>query len=319
MAFWDAVWQKGYYWGPLAIVLVAEHLILTYFYKRPSSLSRLVWLNSDSSRTDAANFAVFYLLIGRIVTFVRWIFLSGLAYMGLLYLHRNFPHSGLLSDIVPHEGVLGVLCWLLLLDISVYSAHVALHKIPFLWRFDRLHHAATEFNIITGTRVTLAEKFLTDIFILAIMTIVFGIPGSAVTMSVLFIRKFVDIVQHSDLPWDYGPLGYVFASPRYHRLYHSSHTSEIDANYADIFVIWDYLFRTVAPRWHVDPTAADRCELGLCERAETDNVNRTLPALVRESLVRYAYMLVRPVARAARNRMQAMRTRSGSPPGGEQP
>lgn len=228
-------------------LLVAEHLLLTYRYGKTSSLSRLPTMRTSSSRTDGAYFAFYYLIIGRVAGFLYW-FLPGIAYMPLLYVYRNYSFDGLFSGLMPTGGVLAIVVWLLMLNLASYCAHVAHHKIPFLWRFHRRHHAATEFNIVTGTRVSLAEKFVNDIFTLVFPSMIFGIARPGTMMAVLFIRKFIDIVQHSDLPWDYGPLGYVFARPRYHRLHHSRHEADHDANYADIFPVWDYLFRTVVPR-----------------------------------------------------------------------
>lgn len=302
MVSWDVVIQKGYYWGPLVFLLIAEHFLLTYRYKKPSSLSRLLTMKTASSRTDGTFFILYYWLFGWIHTALRWLVLPGIAYAGLLWVTKNVEWSGMLQDVVPKTGILGVVCWVILLDIAVYSAHVAMHKVSLFWRFHRLHHSATEFNILTGMRISLAEKFTYDIFIIGIMSILFGIPSSAVTLGVLFVRKFIDIIQHSDLPWDYGPFRFVFCSPRYHRMHHSSEAEDHDANYGDIFVFWDYLFGTVAPRWRRDRTIADKVGLGLCSAEETADVNRSLPALMRETAIHHAWIGARWATRPIRER-----------------
>jgi len=299
---WEIALQKFDYWGPLVIILIGEHILLTYRYRKTSSLTRLTSMRTASSRTDGVYFTFYYVIIGHVAAFLHWFFLPGIAYVGLLYLHQTYQFGGLFSGLMPTNGVIAIIVWLLLLDLSIFCAHIAMHKVPGLWRFHRLHHAATEFNIVTGTRVSLAEKFLTDIFILGVLTIIFGIARPETLMWVLFVRKFVDIVQHSDLPWDYGPFGYVIASPRFHRMHHSRHTSDYDANYGDIFTIWDYLFRTVAPRYREDPALADSCELGLHDDAETQDVNRTIPAILRESVFHYVFLIGKVLARPFQKR-----------------
>ena len=39
-----------------------------------------------------------------------------------------------------------------LLDLVIYAQHAAFHRIPFLWRFHRVHHADLEVDVSTGVR-----------------------------------------------------------------------------------------------------------------------------------------------------------------------
>jgi sterol desaturase/sphingolipid hydroxylase (fatty acid hydroxylase superfamily) len=137
----------------------------------------------------------------------------------------------------------------------------------------KLHHAATEFNIITGIRFSIAERLFYEVAVIFILSVVLGLPSPHTALTFMFIYRTVDLLQHSDLPWDYGWLGYVIASPRFHRMHHSSEAEDFDANYGNLFTFWDYLFGTVARRYRGSPEAADTCKLGLADPEETRRIN----------------------------------------------
>ena len=148
-----------------------------------------------------------------------------------------------------------------------------MHKVPWFWHFHRLHHSATEFNVITGIRISIAETFFNDIVILILLSLIFGLPSPKIVLLVMFVYAIIDLLQHSDLPWDYGIVGYVIASPRYHRMHHSTHAEDLDTNYGNIFSFWDYWFGTVADRYRHSSTIADGCSLGLRDEIETEKIN----------------------------------------------
>jgi len=54
----------------------------------------------------------------------------------------------------------------------------------------------------------------------------------------------MEAIQHSHLPWRFGPLYYVFASPMFHSVHHSVSAEHHDRNFGGILSIWDFLFGT---------------------------------------------------------------------------
>jgi sterol desaturase/sphingolipid hydroxylase (fatty acid hydroxylase superfamily) len=56
-----------------------------------------------------------------------------------------------------------------------------------------------------------------------------------------FISLYAILI-HANLPWDYGPLRYVLASPRFHRWHHTSEAEGRDKNFAGLFPFLDLLF-----------------------------------------------------------------------------
>ena len=259
-------------WLPLFLVMVVEHLFLVYVYGKYSSLQRL-FKPSSSAKTDISIWCVFYLLWPYLRVVASLITIPGILFLVLKYFSGVMQWQAPLQPLMPPNPVLAGVIWLIAIDFAVYVAHLSMHKFSFLWTFHKVHHAATEFNVITGTRVALPEKFTNDIAIFFFVAIVLGIPKPEVGFAVLFVRRLVDLLQHSDLPWDFGPLGFIIASPRFHRMHHSSNSADHDSNFGNIFAFWDYLFGTVAVRYRVSKSAADHCVLGLADREETSRIN----------------------------------------------
>lgn len=52
------------------------------------------------------------------------------------------------------------------------------------------------------------------------------------------------IFLHANVRWDYGPLRYVIASPRFHRWHHTSQAEGLDRNFAGLFPWIDLAFGT---------------------------------------------------------------------------
>ncbi len=48
----------------------------------------------------------------------------------------------------------------LALDLAVYAQHVVMHKVPWLWRLHRVHHADVDLDVTTGVRFHPLEYLL---------------------------------------------------------------------------------------------------------------------------------------------------------------
>jgi sterol desaturase/sphingolipid hydroxylase (fatty acid hydroxylase superfamily) len=259
-------------WGPLIVVLAIDFVFLKFRYRKPAAIERIVRLR-NGTRLDLVLWLVFYFVVPAFNAVLMWTTVPGIVLIGLVYLAGAFDFDGLLSGTLPTSGVLAVMLWLCLQDFCRYASHFLLHKVPALWNFHKVHHAAEDFNIITGNRLSLAENFFHSIIEFALLGFIIGIPAPHVVLAVLFIRNTLNLLEHSDLPWDYGVLGYVIVSPRFHRMHHSSHVVDADTNFGAIFSFWDYLFGTVSPRYRSDSATADVCEIGLTDKAETRTIN----------------------------------------------
>src|SRR5262249_5294142 len=70
-----------------------------------------------------------------------------------------------------------------------------------------------------------------------------GFNGKAIAAALPLLTAY-SIFLHANVRWDYGPLRYVIASPRFHRWHHTSQEEGLDRNFAGLFPRIDLLFGT---------------------------------------------------------------------------
>jgi sterol desaturase/sphingolipid hydroxylase (fatty acid hydroxylase superfamily) len=61
---------------------------------------------------------------------------------------------------------------------------------------------------------------------------------------VLPILTLLAMLVHANLDWDWGPLRWLIASPRFHRWHHTDESEARDKNFAGLLPLWDILFGT---------------------------------------------------------------------------
>ena len=130
-------------------------------------------------------------------------------------------------------------------DLFGYAAHRALHRVPVLWRFHRMHHQATELRWWDAWRQHPVDFVVQGLAV--------GIPGALLgasltdLVSVVLLRKLWTSFLHADVRARFGPLEWVVATPAFHRVHHSADPAHHDRNFAGTFPVWDLLFGTAAP------------------------------------------------------------------------
>lgn len=164
--------------------------------------------------------------------------------VGLDPLWKDFSTGGFGALQIGKEHVLmHFVIWFLLMDLLEYLYHRLAHRIGFLWEAHKYHHSASEFTILTGSRIHALEHFGRHLFT-AIPMAWIGVPAGHF-VAILLLRRVIDMLQHSRLDWDYGWVGrWLVYSPRGHRIHHSPEREHWDKNFGDILVIWDRLFGT---------------------------------------------------------------------------
>jgi sterol desaturase/sphingolipid hydroxylase (fatty acid hydroxylase superfamily) len=145
-------------------------------------------------------------------------------------------------DYLPNP-IVAFFVWFILDDFLDYWSHRFSHRLKFWWTVHEFHHAATELNVITGTRVHFMDEGITHVFKVLPLAVM-GIPLDTFIVITL-IRQIIDILQHSRLKWDFGWCGrWLIVSPLGHRVHHSMVREQWDKNYGNILIIWDRLFGT---------------------------------------------------------------------------
>jgi sterol desaturase/sphingolipid hydroxylase (fatty acid hydroxylase superfamily) len=125
------------------------------------------------------------------------------------------------------------------MDAANWLAHYADHRFIVLWRFHALHHSQEELSVLTSFR---AHPLMhTTGFLLASVPVVVLMPGRAIDPVLITAYVCIGTLQHANLRWTYGPLGWALVSPAYHRLHHA--TDIQDVNLGVVLTIWDVLAR----------------------------------------------------------------------------
>ena len=110
----------------------------------------------------------------------------------------------------------------LVADFCGYWSHRMMHEIPWLWRIHRVHHSSERLDWLASARVHPLETVWTrTISILPLFLLGFSPKLTALLAG--FIGLY-PIFIHCNLRWGYGWIGYVVASPAFHRWHHSADT-----------------------------------------------------------------------------------------------
>ncbi len=146
-----------------------------------------------------------------------------------LYLELPLWHSIILS--------------LLLLDLTIYWQHRIFHAIPQAWRIHRMHHTDTEFDVTTALRFHPLEIII-SMLIKAAVIMLLGAPLLAV-LAFEIILNSTAMFNHSNIKLPRAvdkALRWCLVTPDMHRVHHSVHADEYNANYGFNLSLWDRLF-----------------------------------------------------------------------------
>ena len=130
----------------------------------------------------------------------------------------------------------------LVADCGSYWMHRLMHT-RHLWSVHRFHHSPTELYWLAGVRGTLPQQVLYMVPYMFVAPLLIGSPAwVATTMLVESIAR--NHFQHMNFTWRSRWLEWIFVTPRYHHIHHSTQQDEHDGNYGSLFTFWDRLFGT---------------------------------------------------------------------------
>lgn len=152
-------------------------------------------------------------------------------------------------------NVLGVPGWLagivcfLALDLAIWAQHLAVHKIPVLWRVHRVHHADVDIDVTTALRFHPIEIVLSMVWKM-IVVVALGAPPLSVFLFEVVLNGMA-MFNHANfhIPARIDRLlRAIVVTPDMHRVHHSVDIAETDSNYGFNLSVWDRLFRTYVPQ-----------------------------------------------------------------------
>jgi sterol desaturase/sphingolipid hydroxylase (fatty acid hydroxylase superfamily) len=171
---------------------------------------------------------------------------------------------------VPHPPTLAILALplaLLTSDFLQYWEHRFEH-LWLLWRFHAVHHS---------TRELCANSNFTHFSHSFLMAVFYGVPMSLLTPDPLSIAPVLAVVLgwnaylHSPIRLSVGPLRWLLADNRFHRIHHSTDRRHFDRNFGTFLSIWDVAFGTA---YWANPDEWPKT--GLPDRGEIDSVGDVL-------------------------------------------
>lgn len=128
---------------------------------------------------------------------------------------------------------------LVIADFFGYWSHRVRHTVA-LWRVHAVHHAAEDLSALSAARLHPLDEALDTILIgVPVLLLGFPLPIYA-ALGPFFVLH--TLMLHARVDWTFGPLGRVFASPRFHRRHHARGLPA--ANFGGVFAIFDVVFGT---------------------------------------------------------------------------
>jgi len=139
------------------------------------------------------------------------------------------------------EGILAVM----LLDLWTYAWHRMNHRLPFLWRFHRVHHSDPHMDVTTANRFHLGEIVLSSVLRIPLIYLL----GIRLEYLALYELMMFAVVQFHHANISLGSrsdrvLSWFIVTPFMHKVHHSRWQPETDSNYASLLSVWDRLFRS---------------------------------------------------------------------------
>lgn len=125
-------------------------------------------------------------------------------------------------------------------DFIGYWIHRFQHR--WLWRLHAVHHSVEDLNAVNSYH-HISETFITTIITLIPTSLIFIDYGPPMVIVSAF-TWFQAVFLHSPSRITFGPLRYLIADNRYHRIHHSKEVRHFDRNFAILLPIWDILFGT---------------------------------------------------------------------------
>ena len=165
----------------------------------------------------------------------------------------------------------------LALDLAVYAQHVAMHKIPLLWRLHLVHHADPGFDVTTGIRFHTLEILVSATYKAAVVALL-GLPAVGVLVFEVILNA-TSMFSHGNVRLPFRAERVVrtcFVTPDMHRVHHSTIPEETNSNFGFNTSWWDRLFRT----YRDQPSGGhSEMQIGLTNEREERRVAR-LPGML---------------------------------------
>lgn len=174
-----------------------------------------------------------------------------------LYLNQLAPWH------IPADGW-SLLALFLLQDFCYYWFHRASHSVRWLWASHVAHHSSRLMNFSTAFRQSLTYP-ISGMWLFWTPLMLVGFDAQLV-IAVVAINLAFQFFVHTRFGKHWGPLGWLFNTPAWHRVHHACNPRYLDKNFAGVLVIWDRLFGTFVKEDEHEP-----CRYGITDDFASNN------------------------------------------------
>lgn len=135
---------------------------------------------------------------------------------------------------------------LVALDYTLYVWHILVHRVPWLWRFHRVHHADLDLDASTAIRFHFGELIASvpwrsaQVMLIGVDARTLQLWQTLTLMSVVFHHSNARLAEHVE-----QRLGYLVVTPRMHGIHHSQAPQDMDSNWSSGLSLWDRLHGTL--------------------------------------------------------------------------
>ena len=129
---------------------------------------------------------------------------------------------------------------IVVVDVVGYWRHRMMH-LRWLWPLHAIHHSSRRLDWLSTERFHILNHVITATINIVVVQLLFG---QAVTAYSSIARRFYNLFIHANIRLDYGPLGYLLVSPRFHHWHHAVDAQARDKNFSTFFSLTDLVFGT---------------------------------------------------------------------------
>lgn len=166
-----------------------------------------------------------------------------------------------LFNLLEIPQAIGIVLFIILFDLAIYWQHRIYHRVPWLWRLHRMHHADPDFDVSTGIRFH-PLSIVISMTIKLTVVLALGPPAVAVLLAEI-ILNLTAMFNHGNIylpPRLDSALRLFLVTPDMHRVHHSVLKDETSSNFGFNFPWWDRLFGS----YRAQPRAGhERMEIGI--------------------------------------------------------
>jgi sterol desaturase/sphingolipid hydroxylase (fatty acid hydroxylase superfamily) len=166
---------------------------------------------------------------------------GGLAGVALLAQSKDWG----LFNFITIQSWLAIGFSFLALDFAIWVQHLALHRVPFLWRLHRVHHSDIAMDVTTALRFHPFE-ILASLGYKVMLITALGAPPEAVLAFEMILGAGA-LFTHANIAlprWLEQPLRYLVVTPALHLIHHSPNPLDTNSNFGFSFSAWDRIFGT---------------------------------------------------------------------------